>query len=295
MRVTRLIASAMVGMVVSGTAFGQAATDGTRTPQPSATQEPAPLAPSATMVLTAPPGTSTTHLPGTVHSPACGPDGCCGPFGADGPITYELYGRTGPALVVGGSELSGRLNTGWMVSGGANTFFFNSTRDAAWVLDTGISYTYNRGRQERGGPLDVHTPPFNPATQPDGLQPHLVRGLHRTSFNFGLGRDWWMSGPGVVGQAAQSNSRWGVDTGGRWGTSHVDLVPTADLGNYLRRRSIFHSVYIGAHADWEQPMGNWIFFAGVRGEFDYTFLNVVPPNGSDIVGVNLLFQMGVRY
>lgn len=288
---TRLIASALAGIAWAGTAGGQS------TPAPLSTTPPAVTAapPSATAVLTAPPGTSTTYPPGTVHSPACGPDGqCCGPVGANGPLTYELYFRTGPSLVIGGSEFSGRLNTGWQVGGGARTLFFNTSRDAAWVLDTGISYTYNRGRQERGGPLNVHTPPINVGAA-DGITPNLVRGLHRTSFNFALGRDWWMNGPGSVESETKWNSRWGVDVGGRWGTSHVDLVPTADLGNYLRKRSVFHSVVLGTHAGWERPMGNWILFAGVRGEFEYTFLNVVPPNGSDIVGLNLLFQTGVRY
>ncbi len=293
MRATRFILSALAGIVGAGFVQGQTpATPEQPTPLPSTLAQP-----SATNVLTAPSSVTTVYPPGTVHSPACGTDGgCCGPVGGHGPVTYELYTRTGPSLVVGGSELSGRLNTGWQIGSGARTLLFNTTRDAAWVLDTGISYTYNRGRQERGGPLDVHTPPLNPQTQPDGLQPHLVRGLHRTSFNFGLGRDWWMSGPGTVSNSEPHwNSRWGVDTGGRWGTSHVDLVPTADLGNYLRRRSVFHTVYIGSHADWERPMGNWILFMGVRGEFEYTFLNVVPPKGSDIVGLNLLFQAGVRY
>lgn len=291
---TRFIASALAGFALAASAPAQDEVSGIP-PQPTvAPTTPAP--PTATTVLTAPPGTTTTYPPGTVHSPACGPDGqCCGPLGANGPLTYELYFRTGPSLVIGGSEFSGRLNTGWQVGGGSRTLFFNTTRDAAWVLDTGVSYTYNRGRQERGGPLNVHTPPLNPATSPDGIHPHIVRGLHRTSFNFALGRDWWLSGPGVVGSESASNRRWGADVGGRWGTSHVDLVPTANLGNYLRKRSIFHSVVLGTHGDWERPMGNWILFAGVRGEFEYTMLNVVPPNGSDIVGLNFLFQAGFRY
>jgi hypothetical protein len=294
MRASRYIASALAGFVWAATASGQTGAAVPLEGQPAIPVSPATPSPSATSVLTTPPG-AATYPPGTVHSPACPGGLCCGPVGANGPVTYELYGRTGPSLVVGGSEFSGRLNTGWQVGGGAHTFFFNTSRDAAWVLNTGISYTYNRGRQERGGPLEVQTPPPSPQVQPDGIQSFLVRGLHRTSFDFGFGRDWWITGPGTVESESHSNSRWGVDVGGRWGTSHVDLVPTANLNNYLRKRSIFHTVLIGSHADWERPMGNWILFAGVRGEFEYTFLNVVPPNGSDIVGLNFLFQMGVRY
>lgn len=288
MRATRLIATALAWTGLVGTLLGQA-------PMIEPAESPAaPAAPTATTVLTAPPN-SPSYPNGTVFSPAC-PDGsCCGPFGANGPITYELFSRTGPSLVVGGSELSGRLNTGWQVGGGANTLFFNKARDAAWVLTTGVSYTYNRGRQERGGPLPVITPPINRATGADGQFDYLVRGVHRTSFDFGFGRDWWLSGPGNVGSDCKHNGRVGVDVGGRWGTSHSDLVLESDLDTYLRKQSVFHSVLIGTHANWERAMGNWILFAGIRGEFDYTFLDVVPTNGSDIVSVNFLFQLGVRY
>jgi hypothetical protein len=259
-------------------------------------------APTATSVLT----TTPNGLPkGTVTSPFCGPDGnCCGPVGGNGPVTYELYANTGPALIVGGSELSGRLNTGWRLSIGARTLFFNTERTAAWVLDTGVGYTYNRGRQERGGPVDVHTPRVlvqnvngQTVTTPlaDALAPHLVRGLHRTTFNYGVGRDWWFRGPGAVGTETGPNTRVGFDVGGRYGTGHSDLVPDTDRGNYLRKQSVVSAVYLAAQGNWERPMGNWIFFTGMRGEFDYTFTNVLPPKGSDIVGINILFSMGVRY
>ncbi|QEL17360.1 hypothetical protein [Limnoglobus roseus] len=253
---------------------------------------------SATGLLTAPViGLPTTpaQLPaGTVTSPACGPDGCCGPFGANGPITYELYARTGPALVIGGSELSSRLNTGWQVGTGAYTLLYNTSRDAAWTLGTGISYTYNRGRQERGGPLDVHTPAPT-AGLADGITPQLVRGLHRTTFDYSIGRDWWLRGPGTVPTETDANTRVGGYVGGRYGTAHADLFSTADPLLYLRKHSITSSVFLGTHANWEKPMGNWIFFTGVRAEIDYAFLNVVPPQGSDVVSINLLFSMGVRY
>ena len=253
---------------------------------------------STTTVLTAPAAglpPAAACGPGTVFSPACGPDGtCCGPFGADGPITYELYARTGTAVVVGGSELSSRLNTGWQTGIGGNTFFFNTSRDAAWVLGTGISYTYNRGRQERGGPLDVHTPPIA-AGQPDGITPQLVRGLHRTTFDYSIGRDWWRQGPGTVGMENASNTRIGGFVGGRYGTAHTDLFPQADPTNYLRKHSVTSSVLLGLHANWEKPMGNWILFAGTRTEVEYAFMNVVPPQGSDVVSVNLLFTIGCRY
>jgi hypothetical protein len=248
---------------------------------------------TATQLLTAP----VAGLPaGSVTSPWCGSTGACGgPFGANGPVTYELYANTGPSLVIGGSELSGRLNTGWRVTFGARTLLFNTDRTAAWAIDTGISYTYNRGRQERGGPLDVHTPAPNSQITPDGLNPFLVRGIHRTTFNYAVGRDWWYRGAGAVGMESGPNSRVGWDIGGRYGTGHADLVPDVDRTNYLRRSSRVTGVFGGIHGNWERPMGNWILFTGARMELEYTFTNLVPPKGADIVGINFLFSAGVRY
>lgn len=293
MKASRFLVGAIVLGALAGSAFGQG--DGLPT-LPVATPNPPAAAPTSTSVLTTPAGAPAVVAgPGTVYSPACGPDGtCCGPFGANGPLTYELYARTGPSLVVGGSELSSRLNTGWQVGGGSNTLFFNTSRDAAWVLGTGLSYTYNRGRQERGGPLLVHTPPSAQGL-PDGITPQLVRGLHRTTFDYSVGRDWWFRGPGSVGMECAPNTRFGTFVGGRYGTTHADLFSAADASFYLRKHSVLHSFLMGVHGNWERPMGDWIFFAGMRAEFEYAFLNVVPPQGSDVVSVNLLFTMGVRW
>lgn len=305
MKASRFLLGAVMAGALAGPTFGQTGVPLPAVPVPPTASAPAGGPPATSAgVLTAPAtGLPAAALPpGTVCSPACGPDGtCCGPFGANGPVTYELYARTGPALVVGGSELSGRLNTGWQIGSGAYTLLYNTSRDAAWSLGTGISYTYNRGRQERGGPLDVHTPRVQTlpggGTQQlaDGLAPHLVRGLHRTTFDYSIGRDWWLQGPGTVGAEAAPNTRVGAYVGGRYGTAHTDLFPQADPTNYLRKHSIMHSVFGGMHYGWEKPMGNWIFFTNARAEVDYAFMNVVPPQGSDVLSVNLLFSLGVRY
>ncbi len=300
MKASRFLLGAAVLGALAWPAFGQY--DGGTLPSvplPNPPTAPAMSAtlPSATGVLTMPAtGVPVSSLPaGTVCSPACGPEGdCCGPFGGNGPVTYELYARTGPAIIVGGSELTSRLNTGWQVGTGAYTLLYNTSRDSAWVLGTGLSYTYNRGRQERGGPLQVHTPPPTPGLA-DGITPQLVRGLHRTTFDYSVGRDWWLNGPGTVATEAGPNTRLGAFVGGRYGTTHADLFSTADPLLYLRKHSIMHSVFLGTHANWEKPVGNWIFFTDMRAEVDYAFLNVVPPQGSDVVSVNLLFSIGCRY
>jgi hypothetical protein len=135
---------------------------------------------------------------------------------------------------------------------------------------------------------------------PDGLAEHIVRGLHRTNFNFAIGRDWWLKDVGYLRPQPTGvwNTRLGMDVGGRWGTSHVDLVPARidnPRNDYLRKRSTTHAVFVSFRTDWERQVGGWIFFTGVRSQLDYTWTNVVPPKGGDIVGINFLFHAGVRY
>ena len=265
--------------------------------------------PTATSVLMAAPGAPSVHPAGTVTSPWHGSSSggpCCGPTGGNGPVTYELYTLTGPSLAIGGSELSGRLKTGWTVGTGVRTLLFNQPGDAAWVLDLGVGFTYNRGRSSMI-PIDVQTPRVeripnpDPNAQPvfrplsDGLAPYSVRGLSRTNFNFSIGRDWFLRSPGLVVSETGPNWRVGADVGGRYGTSHVDLVPIADPTNYLRKQSVTHSVFTALHTNYEVPMRSFIFFTGVRTELDYTFTNVVPPKGGDILSLNFYLTAGVRY
>src|SRR5262245_42845401 len=264
------VGAVLVGLACGSAAVGQTgalvpqSTGGLRRLPPPPGEPPAQpvsatiqVPPSATDVLTAP----AAPAPGSYDGPAVGTaqGGCCGPVGGNGPVTYELVTYTGPSLPTAGGILSRRLNTGWTVGGSANTLFFDCSGDAAWVLGLGVSYTYNRGQQDK--PLDVYTlaPPnrdFNgtiTSFNPDELNEFVIRGMHRTSFNFSIGRDWWLEGPGVVGLASGANWRVGADLGGRWGTAHVDLVPTADLTNYFKKGSTTYGIFSGIHATREIP------------------------------------------
>lgn len=252
-----------------------------------------------TAVLTAPPGAVP---PGVVPSPWCGPvpagAACCGPVGANGPVTYELYTRTGPSLIVGGSaDLTAATHTGWMVAGGGRTLLFNTPGTAAWVLDLGISYAYNGGNAARI--LNVFSPaPRNAQGQltgPDVNSPFTLRSLRRSNFNYAVGRDWFLNGPGTVGRECSWNSRIGFDVGGRWGTNHVDLIPVANPAGYLRRQGVSESVFVGLNWTWDVPMGAWILFAGGRAEWGYTWTNLIPPSDGNIQDVNLLGTIGVRF
>lgn len=319
MVVKRFLLGVLTAGAVGASAFAQPGpmppppkSDGTGLP-PGGTAAPylggPPAAPGATATLTAPPGQTVVAQPTGVASTTPGtagnlwsggtPAGCCGPVGANGPVTYETYLRVGPSLTVGGGSLfSGALHNGVMVSGGGRTLYFNPAGDAAWALDLGLSYTYTRGAgAERV--IGVGTPPAPNAQgvidQPEQINAFNIRSYHRTSFNFAVGRDYWLNGPGNLAAESAWNSRFGWDVGGRWGTSHVDLVPVNNPAQYLRRTGVFNGLFLGFNWNTEVPMGNWIGFVGTRVEWGYDWGNVVPPQDGDLQSVNLLFTLGVRF
>jgi hypothetical protein len=240
--------------------------------------------------------------PGSYASPwyTDGP-GCCGPVGRNGPVEYELYARTGPNWAFGSGAFTDRLNAGWTVAGGGRSLFYNRTGDAAWAFDIGLSYQYNRGTPNDMVNLFIRQPPQqNPITgaaeeQPDVLTSTRIRGLHRTAVTFAVGRDWWAWGPGNPGAEAGWNLRYGVDVGGRWGTAHVDLVPENDPTQYARRQKVFQGVYLGFHTNFEVPVGGWIWCSGIRAQWGYDWMDIVPPIKGDVQYVDLLVTTGFRF
>jgi hypothetical protein len=226
--------------------------------------------------------------------------GCCGPHGGSGYIGYELYTATGPTFSVGGNQFNSHLQTGWMVGGGGRTLLFNRPGDAAWVIDIGLTYQYNRGTLDPVG-LFIRQPPLrNQFTgevtpQPDLFQSTRIRALHRTAVNLSIGRDWWLNGPGNAGFEQCGNWRVGAELGGRYGTAHVDLVPNSEEDSYSRRQSVFEGFFVGAHADYERPFGGWILFAGFRVQYGVDWTNVVPPLEGDVQYMNFLLTSGVRF
>jgi hypothetical protein len=216
-------------------------------------------------------------------------------------VGYEIYTYTGPNLPFGSSDFAGRLNTGWVVGGGGRTLFFNTTHDAAWVLDVGLSYTYNRGEQDAPVFLDIRQPPrSDPLTgraipQPDLYTLSVIRGLHRTNFNFALGRDWWLWGPAANGLQEGWNVRIGGLVGGRWGTAHVDVVPLNQVNGYARRQNVTHGIFLATYGTLEVPLGGCILFSGLRVEWGYDWTNIVPPLDGDLHNVHILLTAGIRF
>jgi hypothetical protein len=240
--------------------------------------------------------------PGVAEMPWCGSShagdsvgGCNGPVGANGPITYELYIRTGPNILAGANAFKDAINNGWTVQGGGRTLLFNTQRDAAWVIDLGLGYTRNEGNA-LDAPVNIAPSSLRfGATTDNAPQPFGVKFLNRTSFNYGLGRDVWLNGPGAVGAETFGNWRFGADVGGRYGTSSVGFVSPNDPFGTRRRQAIFNGVYVGTGLNWEKPFGATTLFAGLRAEWSYNWMNMLIPNNSDISDVNILMNFGVRF
>ncbi len=240
--------------------------------------------------------------PGTYPSPyyVDGP-GCCGPFGRDGRIGYEVYTYTGVNIPFG-PGLPERLNAGWTVGGGARTLLFDRSHTAAWTVDLGLSYTHNwaAGDHDPANIFLRSQPQVNQLTgvvtpQPDRLTFTAIREVHRSSFNYNFGRDVWLWGCGANGMMEGPNVRVGGWIGGRYGTSHVDLIPLNEIDGYSRRQNVFLSIVVGAHATYDIPMGGWVLFGGMRVEYGYDWMNLVPPLQGNIHNVNIQITAGVRY
>lgn len=245
------------------------------------------------------PGQEMVHQPGVAYSPWCGanPAGgdCGGPLGANGSVTYELYLNTGPSLIIGGGELAAILKSGWYVGGGARTSLFNQAHDAAWVFDLGLSYIRNDGQR-----LNRTTGILASAVKGGGVNDNFtfpvgIRGISRTSFNYSIGRDWYLNGPATAGEPGLGNFRVGMDVGGRWGSASIDLEPLNDPNGYRRRQGIYHAVFVASHFDWEKSFANYTLFMGTRLEAGHNWTNLLPPQDGNIYDLNILLSLGVRY
>ncbi len=242
------------------------------------------------------------HPPGSYPGPYSDGPGCCGPLGGDGRVTYEAYSYAGLNFTYG-NGLPDRLNAvGWMVGGGLRTLLFDPTHTAAWTIDFGGSYGYNRGQGDQAPTgLFLRTPPvqnqINGGFQvvPDRFVVSGIRGIHRSSFNFAFGRDVWLMGDGTTGGMQGTNWRVGGWVGGRYGTSHVDINPLNEVNGYSRRQNVFHGIYAGVHTTFDVPMGAWVWTNGIRAEYGHDWTNLVPPIQGNLHNINVHLTTGIRF
>lgn len=214
---------------------------------------------------------------------------CCGPIGRNGMVGTELYARSGWSFPVGGSIFNTVLDNGWMIAGGARVLFFNEPADTAWVVDLGMSYNYNHGRNE-DFPITLFV------LQPAGgriRRDVTVRAYNRTYVNASLGQEWFLN------HSANNRCGWtwraGWDAGGRYGTSRVDLDEFG-MRSFFRRNDVIGAVFGAIHSDIEVPCGCCTFVGGLRVEWGYNWSDIFQQgNPADLQEVNALVNLGVRY
>jgi hypothetical protein len=127
-------------------------------------------------------------------------------MGANGRIAHDVYFWTGMSTPFGSGVFTDRLHSGVLLVGGGRTLFFDQDHQAAWAVDLGLSYQYNRGKLAYPIDLFVRTPPTtNQITgqvtpNPDAFINTRIRGLHRTTFRFALVGIGLSGGPGALEQ-----------------------------------------------------------------------------------------------
>jgi NAD-dependent dihydropyrimidine dehydrogenase PreA subunit len=219
----------------------------------------------------------------TYNRPNC----CQGPVGGSMPIGTELFIRSGPSIPFGSEVFGTVLDVGWMFQGGARALFFDQGMTKAWTVDASIS-----NHKNRAGPNDVRIPLsiIDAATGQrinfgSGTIPGVtVRGLNRTFVNFGLGREYYLWHPANH----DSNLRVGVDGGIRYGTCKADFY------EIRHRTDVIGGTFAALHSDLEIPCGCCIFQCGLRGEWAYTWSDILQKS-SEVHDVNFLVNLGVRY
>ncbi|MCI0464754.1 MAG: hypothetical protein L0Z62_48135 [Gemmataceae bacterium] len=226
------------------------------------------------------------------------PCSCCEPVGGDGPVQTELYLRGGISIIIDGGVLADTLHSGWIIEGGARSLFFNPDMTAAWAVSYGISNVWNQGKNPNiKVPLSVLVPtPPTPDNPNGGAAPVnfgvdvpgvTIRSFNRTFVNLGVGREWFLFVPSACEGLGW---RFGADLGGRWGSANLDL-------HELRHRTdVIGGVWFALHSDVEIPWGCWNVIAGFRAEWAYTWSDILQrQNKSDLMDVNLLVNLGVRF
>jgi len=220
---------------------------------------------------------------------------CCAPLTDGNPSKTELYLRSGFATISGNGQLAHSLTTGWAIQGGGRELYFNRAGDAAWVVDVGLM---NINNDRNSNPIPVNLLNVN-LPQPGNVGRTTVpsvqvtpRNLNQTFVGLGGGREWYLFGGAANTRNTPHPALWriGIDGGGRWGTSKLDVF------EIRHRTDTLGAAYWSVHSDVDIPCGCCVFQVGFRYEFDYVWSDILQiQNKSDVIVNNFLFNVGLRY
>ena len=216
---------------------------------------------------------------------------CCNGSTCGTAIAYDIYSRAGVSFPVGNTETVGRnLSAGFTYEAGARTYFFDSGNAAAWAVDTGLVNTFNSGV----GQFDTRQTFLlknllvpNPITGGNPVRRDItvgIRNYNRTFVSLGIGREWFV-GP----DDGCNRWRYGLDVGGRYGTSSMEFDRTLP-----HRTDVVGAFYFAAHTAYEFPLWGVTGSVGGRAEWSYSYSDILQ-RSSDVQEVNLLITFGIRF
>lgn len=236
----------------------------------------------------APPGPSSWIS--YVRSP-----GCCGPLGCDGPISGEVYFRTGVSNPISGNFFGRLLDSGWQVDGGARSIFYNAARTSGWTVDLGMTSIQNSSSTLINQVVLYNVKTSN-ALSSVPVVPIAVKHVHRTFANLALGKEWYLWGSGDK-DAPGCNWRTGIDVGGRYGTTKVEINKLQiDNAHIPHLTDTIGGMLVAWHTDIMVPFGPGFFIAGFRAEWSYTWSDVLQvQNQADIMDINILGTLGFQF
>lgn len=178
----------------------------------------------------------------------------------------EVYVRTGPAFMVGDSELDDRLETGWAAEIGAKVYSYDPDYGAAWIGELGIDYLYNNSD-------DSTEIAFR-------SQPVTLQQLHRIYPRIAAGREWY------------GGETWryviGVDAGARFGHAHLKF------NEGFHATDTIQGIFAGLHAGLMIPRCCYDLVLDTRLEWAHDWIEILDVD-EELDQVKVLLSAGVRY
>jgi hypothetical protein len=222
---------------------------------------------------------------------------CCGPLSERNPLRTELFVRSGAVFPFGNGQMADSLETGWAIAGGFRALCFNDAGTAALTFEMGLENRYNGHKDGEPAVELLNVNVLNriagqviPTTIPV-VPDARVDYFNRTSVNFGIGQEFYLFGTAAgTRQGGSSFWRIGYDVGGRWGSAKAQFI---DFRHFTDEIGV---AYASIHSDLEFNCGCCTFFAGLRGEYEYTWSDILQlQNKSDIQDIAVLANVGIRF
>lgn len=262
----------------------------------------------------------------------CGPLGLYGGIstemfmrpGISFPIGGSILGRAlAPGFMIQGGGRSLFFNRAqdlaWTVELGISSTWNDANRDITAFL-SGVQRPVLQfaGNNQTAQANDANG---NPLVDTIAALPLTTSSVNETYVHLAIGHEIYLLG---FADVSDDGCKWrlGWDVGGRWGSAklvymegsgtNIPLSQAAidefDRANpfggtplpgpvpFKHRTDVVGGPCLALHTDFEVPFKSCVFFGGVRTELSYIFADLLQQqNNTDLMTVNLLFNLGCRF